>query len=83
MQEGLSNFIATIGLNFVLGDGVMDREMEFLTNVTNVNEAFRWLQYQTLPNENGEDEILIVVNDTAHNGAYDTWKKARTSYTFG
>ena len=76
-KKGYLSLAKTIGLTFLDGDGTKDRQMEFTTNVTNVNEAFRWLQYQTVPNENGEDEILIVVNDTAHNGAYDTWEESK------
>jgi len=76
-NKGYLTLSKTAGLTFSDGDGMKDRQMKFTANVTNVNEAFRWLQYQAVPDENGEDEILIVVNDTAHNGAYDTWEESK------
>jgi len=67
------------GLTFIEGDGTKDRSMKFTANQLDVNEAFRYLQYRALPNENGEDYISIIVNDTALSGDYDVWEESSNS----
>jgi len=75
-RKGQLSLATSAGLAFSDGDGVLDRSMHFTANAINLNEAFRWIQYRALPNENGEDEILVRVNDTAFSGAYDVWEES-------
>ena len=44
--------------------------MEFYGTLTAINDAFERLFYKGIPNENGEDSIVITVNDTGASGSY-------------
>ena len=78
-KKGALSIANTHGLAFLEGDGVEDRSMKFTGKQVDVNEAFRFLNYRALPNENGEDYISIVVNDTALSGDYDVWEESSSS----
>lgn len=75
-KKGKLSIASSAGLTFIEGDGILDPSMHFKATLIDINEAFRWIQYSALPNENGEDEVLIRVNDTAFSGDYDVWEES-------
>ena len=68
--KGTLTLERTTGLTFLEGNGEQDSSMDFLGQLNDVNLAFESLIYTTLPNENGEDIITIIANDTALTGTY-------------
>lgn len=69
-RKGFLSLGTTDNLQMVVGSGTLDTEMLFLATLADANFAFRSVIYTGRPLENGEDRIVITVNDTGFTGTY-------------
>lgn len=57
-------------LQMLVGTGTLDTDVVFRATLQDANFAFRRITYTPRPLENGEDRIVITVNDTGFSGTY-------------
>ena len=66
--KGVISFLDTSELSFLVGTGTKDQSVVFKSTLVAANRAFRAINYDTVQYQNGEDKILISVNDNGASG---------------
>jgi hypothetical protein len=68
VTSGVATLVPTAGIDFSIGDGADDAEMQFTGTTTEVSAALDGLIYAPNADFTGQDSLRVEANDLGHNG---------------
>ncbi len=77
--KGVISLSDTTGLTLLVGTGIRDSAITFMSTLEAANAAFRQVRYDAASTESGEDKIDISVNDNGASGYYGMQPLVSTS----